>query len=554
MSSEAPEGGGGETKETQEDGATHLTLEDIEACSIIEMAKDKFKSRQLQRSLVRGGQEHIDIIFRKVVPHIMELVSDQHGNYLLQKVMEVVSTDQFDSVFDLLKSSLITLAKDTHGTRAVQKIVEQAIARDRVDQLLQVLPTDQAEELARNITGFHVIVKLLDSLPADKALGFLDRLCGSAEKVQALGKDQWGCCVLKKCVDRSEGAMKEKIVDSIAAGALELVQDAFGNYVVQHLLLNNKVVGPNPNVGRVIDGLKGHVFELSLQKYSSNVLEKCLGSALDKDRNKIINEILNPPEQKPSQAICLLLFHQFGNYVFQQALEVAKDPQFSLLIEHSRLHVQALYIEACDQQSKGGKATASDAPTTYGNLPAEHTQRLAVKLMKKYPSLMEGMDMGSMMPEMDAAWMFDYDPMGYGAGLGYYGMDAFGYPLPGYEAYGGYGNFAFPMAFQAPKGGKGSGRGRARTQKADQGNRKGKQGGVQRGTDSTAQVDAAGETTRVGRIVGFWPNYEITYDEVPTGSQAAGGNRGGRSKNNKAKGKSESKQAAVDIAPPPGMA
>lgn len=223
------------------------------------------------------------------------------------------------------------------------------------------------------------------------------------------------------------------------------------------------------------------------------------------------------------------------------------------------MHVQALYIEASDQQSRGGKATASDAPTTSGNLPAEHTQRLAVKLMKKYPSLMEGMDMGSMMTGMDAAWMFDYDPMGYGAGLGYYGMDAFGYPLPGYEAYGGYGNFAFPMGFQAPKGGKGSSRNaekhRARTQRTDQGNRKGKQGGPpQRGTDSTAQVGAAGETVKVGRIVGFWPNYEITYDEVPTGSQAGGGNRGGRSKNNKAKGKPAPKQAAADAAPASEMA
>merc|ERR1719183_191141 len=122
---------------------------------------------------------------------------------------------------------------------------------------------------------------------------------------------------------------------------------------------------------------------------------------MDKDRNKIINEILNPPNgQRPSEAVRHLLFHQFGNYVFQQALEVSKDPQFSLLIEHSKAHIQGLYTEH-SRSAQGGKTAALDGSATLGTmgggLPAEHTQRLAVKLVKKYPAYMEGLDMGNMM-------------------------------------------------------------------------------------------------------------------------------------------------------------
>jgi len=524
------------------DGVIPLSLEEIEACNLAEMAKDKFKSRQLQRSLARGGQEHTDLIFVKAEPHIMELVKDQHGNYLLQKIMEVVKTEQFDIVFSSLKDDLMALAKDTHGTRGVQKIVEQAIVRDRVEQLMEALPADQAEELARNITGFHVIVKLLDSLPSDRTSTLLERLCGDSDKVLALGKDQWGCCVLKKCLDRADGAMKERMVDSIGQHALPLVQDAFGNYVVQHLILNRAAgSGPNPNVGRLIDGLKGHVFELSLQKYSSNVLEKCLANSTDKDRNKIINEILNPPDNmKPSEAVHRLLFHQFGNYVFQQALEVAKDPQFSLLIEHSKQHIQELYIEYSKQNSQGAQKDAE--ATQIGDLPAEHTQRLAVKLVKRYPGLTEGMDMSSIMlpsvPSMDASWMFDsmnaYDPMSYGM-MNYGMVDAFGFPYM-MDPYYGMGNFAYPQFMngqkgQASKGGRGSNQGRRNGQKP--GGQKGK-GGAGKGGDAAgkgmmAAPGAADETVRVGRIVGFWPNYEITYDEVPP---QGGGKGGGRTKNN----------------------
>merc|ERR1719189_1452413 len=122
------------------------------------------------------------------------------------------------------------------------------------------------------------------------------------------------------------------------------------------------------------------MFELSLQKFSSHVLQKCLLNSSDKDRNKIINEILNPPNHLPSEAVRMLLFHQYGNYVYQQALEVAKDPQFSLLIEHSKQNVQDIV-----------RSTQQHADTTQpaGNLAPEHARRLALKLVKKYPPLSE---------------------------------------------------------------------------------------------------------------------------------------------------------------------
>lgn len=557
MGAEAEENGTEEARvleastEENQAGEAPLSLEEIKACDICEMAKDKFKSRQLQRSLARGGTEHSELIFAKARPHISELVNDQHGNYLMQKIMEVATTEQFALVFNLIKADLITMAKDSHGTRAVQKIVEQSIAREHVDQLLEALPAAQVEELARHITGFHVIVKMLESLPAEKSAELLERLCGDPAKVMALGKDQWGCCVLKKCVDRSEGALREKIIDSIAQNSLDLVQDAFGNYVVQHLIIN-RAPGQNPNVGRIIDALKGHVFELCLQKYSSNVLEKCLANSPDKERNKIINEILNPgPNLKASEAIRKLLFHQFGNYVFQQALEVSRDPQFSLLIEHSKVHLQDLYLEASKHQGQGGRSTGDSPASAGGNLPTEHTQRLAVKLVKKYPSITEGMDMGNMMG-MDP-WtmggMFDYDPMGYGLYTGGYGMDAFGYPFPPMDAYG-YGDFAFPggMPPMHGQGAKGSGQGPWKKSqgaggKANSRGGKGKQGGGQKGGKGGQAAAAAGgdgETVRVGRIVGFWPNYEITYDDLPTSGQGGANSRGGRQKN-KAKSKAAPK-------------
>jgi hypothetical protein len=513
----------------EKDGIAPLSLEEIQACDIVELAKDKIKSRQLQRSLSRGGSAFSEVIFTKVEPHIMQLVRDQHGNYLLQKLIEVITAEQFDNIFNLLKEHLISLAKDTHGTRAVQKIVEVSVARNRVDEMLEALPGEQIENLARNITGFHVIVKLLDSLPTAKANELLDRLCGESSKVLAMGKDQWGCCVLKKCLDRSDGEVRDRLVDAVREHTLELVMDAFGNYVAQHLIINRPsaaAAGGKPApVTLIIDAMKGKMFELSQHKFSSNVLEKCLQNSSDKDRNKIINEILNPPNQRPSESIRVLLFHQFGNYVFQQSLEVAKDPQFTLLVEHAKPLIQSII-----------RQTYSEVP---GNLSAEHTHRLALKLAKKYPQLSEGLDMG-----MDPNWMqFPYDKMGYGYGCGFdgYGADFpnFGFdPYQAFDPFGGFGSFppGINMPFMQDGGG---GKGNQTRKKDGKGGQKGKQGGAGQkagGKGASAGSKQGGqETVKVGRVVGFWPNYTIAYDDVPV----AGGGR--KPAKNKAKSKASPK-------------
>lgn len=54
--------------------------------------------------------------------------------------------------------------------------------------------------------------------------------------------------------------------------ARRAAQDAFGNYVVQYVL----ELGHQEACARVLSVLKGHFPELAVQKFSSNVVERCL--------------------------------------------------------------------------------------------------------------------------------------------------------------------------------------------------------------------------------------------------------------------------------------
>ena len=71
-------------------------------------------------------------------------------------------------------------------------------------------------------------------------------------------------------------------------------------------------------VAEVIDRLDGNFVHLAMQKFSSNVVEKCLKLGGDESRAKIIQELTS------STRLAQLLQDPFANYVVQSALTVSK--------------------------------------------------------------------------------------------------------------------------------------------------------------------------------------------------------------------------------------
>lgn len=89
----------------------------------------------------------------------------------------------------------------------------------------------------------------------------------------------------------------------------------------------------------VLTQLTGHFGDLSCQKFSSNVVEKCLKldhRSLDPWRAIIVTELTNYHD------LPALLKDQFGNYVVQSALRVASPDLHADLVAAIRPHLAAL--------------------------------------------------------------------------------------------------------------------------------------------------------------------------------------------------------------------
>lgn len=123
-------------------------------------------------------------------------------------------------------------------------------------------------------------------------------------------------------------------MDQILADIHSLIKDQFGNYVIQHILEQGR---SQEDKNKVIKSIKGRVLELSNHKFASNVVEKCLQFASDRDRQELIDEILDSnyedeATQNQNGALYQMMKDRYGNYVIQKGIEVSKGKQRDVLV------------------------------------------------------------------------------------------------------------------------------------------------------------------------------------------------------------------------------
>ncbi|KAL1583038.1 hypothetical protein WHR41_08483 [Cladosporium halotolerans] len=317
-------GSGPQRRQGNEDNLAkfnNLSLDELKP-EILTLCTDQHGCRFLQRKLDERDEETVRMIFEEVHPSIVKLMTDPFGNYLCQKLLENCNDEQRTVLIGNCMSSMTQIALNQHGTRALQKMIEYVSTPQQTQMIIDAMRYDVVQ-LIQDLNGNHVIQKCLNHLSSADAQFIFDAVGVHCVPV---GTHRHGCCVLQRCVDHASGAQKTELVRQISDHAFHLVQDPFGNYVVQYILdLNDQ---------RFIEPLckhfKGIVVQLSKQKFSSNVIEKCIRVAGDESRRALIQEIT------PAQELEKLLRDSFANYVVQTAFDYADDDQKAVLAANLR--------------------------------------------------------------------------------------------------------------------------------------------------------------------------------------------------------------------------
>jgi len=110
---------------------------------------------------------------------------------------------------------------------------------------------------------------------------------------------------MQKCIDKANPKQKDFLISKIASLTRDFVRNPFGNYVIQYVLdLKDNSINK-----KIYHQIKGDILDLGKQKFSSNVIEKCLEFNDEDIKEQMVNEILT------ADHFIDFLLDQYGNYV-----------------------------------------------------------------------------------------------------------------------------------------------------------------------------------------------------------------------------------------------
>jgi len=223
----------------------------------------------------------------------------------------------------------VNASLNLHGTRSVQKVVEVAANEKEAAKIVAKALEPAVARLCIDSHGNHVVQRVLQRLPHEHSKFVFEAV---AVAVGDVARHRHGCCVIQRCLDSPQSPARMNLVQKIVESALELMQDAYGNYVVQYVL---DVCGED-EAASVCESVVGKVSLLAIQKFSSNVMEKCLERSNDRVRDLYLQEISHPEKVRE------LMSDPFGNYVIQRGLAVASQSQALRLVDAMRPHLPGM--------------------------------------------------------------------------------------------------------------------------------------------------------------------------------------------------------------------
>ena len=299
--------------------------------------KDQNYCRQIQTKLEKNinNIKYSEEFYENIKPRLIEIIEHQFGNYVIQKFLSLLLSQEnkliFENIFLEIKEQLYSICVHNYGTRVIQKTLEKLengnyskIETEKLNSVFQSLIEKHLYELCCDKNGNHVYQKLLRIFPKEnnKNNFLFDELIKISYEVSII---QQGATLLGVAFDQGNEEQKQKLSEAIIERIGDLIIDKYGNYTIQTVfkLYNEKI---NEKIFKYIDD---NLLRLSKEKFSSNVIDKCIVKDYDKS-NIFIKSIIQKDVIKD------IIVDQYGNYIVQKALSVSDDDTIKKIMEQVR--------------------------------------------------------------------------------------------------------------------------------------------------------------------------------------------------------------------------
>lgn len=220
---------------------------------------------------------------------------------VLQKALDVLNQDDAAELVFLLKGHILQCIFDRNGNHVIQKAI-------------LILNTDAEKSSDHEEVPSSKKVLSCLSMLVDEVVAY----------IEDISKHPFGCRVIQRMIENFVGKHRNIILDKIMERHEQLLDDQYGNYVVQRVITCGR---PSDRLALLETITRGdNILLLSKQKHASNVVESMLKSVSPEEFKRIAQSILSCKDEqqvggKLEHAVISMARDQYANYVLKTVLD-----------------------------------------------------------------------------------------------------------------------------------------------------------------------------------------------------------------------------------------
>ena len=268
---------------------------------------------EIQKKLEKSNNEYkillINLLNKQGLSKIMK---NTYGNYFFQQLIKKNEKSIISLIISYISEDFLDISKDFSGTFSLQALLDEISSIEEEQNILNSIKNKELE-MAFDKNATHVLQKIILLFP-DNHRAYLNEII--LNNFINLCLDPNGICLIKIFIKTNTLIYnKKRINENIINNFVILAESPFGNYGIQYLMeiwSNNELMG-------IKDKILENIYQLSLQQFSSNVVEKAIEIFEEDIKIKMIRKLCFENNFTIS-----LLKNKFGKFVLNKAIKYMK--------------------------------------------------------------------------------------------------------------------------------------------------------------------------------------------------------------------------------------
>ena len=239
---------------------------------------------------------------------LLKIMNNVYGNYFFQQLIKNKDKSFIELIITYIAEDLIEISKDFQGTFCIQALLDEISSFEEEQKILNSIK-DYEMEMAFNKNATHVLQKIVLLFPDKHRLNLNEIILNN---FIALSLDSNGICLIKIFMKTNTLiSNKKRINDKVTNNFIILAENPYGNYGVQYLM----ELWKEDELKDIKDKVEKNIHELSLQQFSSNVVEKAIEIFTNENRESILKKLCFE-----KQFFINLINNKFGKFVINKAI------------------------------------------------------------------------------------------------------------------------------------------------------------------------------------------------------------------------------------------